>query len=270
MPSGPVAVRPRLSAAVITRDEERVLPGLLRSLAGIADEIVVVDSGSTDRTVMIAREGGARVVETDWPGFAAQKQRAIDLCTGDWILSLDADEEPDARLREALARLPLPDEARYAAFEVDRLTEYQGRFVRHAWSPDWIVRVVRKGGGRFTSSLVHERILVDGPVGRLPGHLLHYPYRDLADQASRLARYAQLAAAERERLGKRFRAYQLVTHPAAAFVQRYVMKRGFLDGVRGLLVAGSSASYAFWKYAHLYEMQRLRDRGAGSGPEEDR
>ncbi|UCF66701.1 MAG: glycosyltransferase family 2 protein [Acidobacteriota bacterium] len=258
--------RPRLSVAVITHNEAGRLPALIDSVRALAGEIVIVDSGSTDGTTEIARQSGARVVVTDWPGFARQKQRALELCRGDWIFSLDADERPDEQLRRALAALPDPHESPYGGFAVDRLTSYHGRYMRHVWSPDWIVRVVRRGAGRFNDALVHERLEVDGPVGRLPGKLLHDSFRDLDDHLRRTIHYARLSAEQMHRRGRRFRAYQLIVRPLAAFGQRYVLKRGFLDGLAGLVVSGVIAAGTFFKYAFLAELQRTpRDeRNAGA------
>ncbi|RMG46445.1 MAG: glycosyltransferase [Acidobacteria bacterium] len=259
--SGKGAAGPRLSAAIITRNEAHNLPRLLEALRGVADEVVVVDSGSDDGTPEIARRFGARVIETDWPGFGLQKQRALAACRGEWVLSIDADEVPDEALAAALSRLPPPDSTTYRGFAVDRLTWYLGDFLRHVWSPDWITRVVRRGAGRFTDSRVHERLVVDGPVGRLPGRLLHYSFRDLSDHIERTVRYARLGAQELERRGRRSRAVDLALRPAASFVQRYLLKRGFLDGYRGLIAAGVTAAGTFFKYAFLFERSLARNGG---------
>ena len=260
---------PRLSLAVITRDEERNLPRLLERARQFVDELVIVDSGSTDRTVSIAREFGARVIEADWPGFGRQKQRALEACSGDWILSLDADEFPDEELVSALARVTRGEGGRYGAYMIDRLTEYQGAFVRHAWSPDWVVRLVRRGAGRWDEKPVHEKMIVQGPIGRLPGHLLHYSYENLTDHYQRLVGYARSGAEHLDRKGYRFCATQLVARPLGAFLRRYLLKRGFRDGVRGLLVAGAAAMGVFMKYAFLFERQR-RSRKPPAEPDRKR
>ena len=196
------------------------------------------------------------MIEADWPGFGAQKQRALEACSGEWILSLDADELPDEELAAALVRVTREEGGRYAAYMIDRLTEYQGEFVRHAWSPDWVVRLVRRGEGRWDGRPVHEKMIVQGPVGRLPGHLLHYSYESLTDHYERLVGYARSSAEHLDRKGRRFHPIQLVARPPAAFLRRYVLKQGFRDGVRGLLVAGATAMGVFMKYAFLFERQR--------------
>jgi len=256
--------RPRLSAAIITRDEARNVPRLLEALRGVAGEVVIVDSGSTDGTPELARSLGARVIEADWPGFGRQKQRALEACHGDWILSIDADERPDAELAAALAALPRPEETRFCGYEIDRLTRYQGVYLRHVWSPDRIPRVVRRGAGRFTEARVHERLLIDGPVGRLPGHLLHDPYRDLGDHVERMIRYVRLGAEELHERGRRARPRDLLARPLAAFIQRWLLKRGFLDGWRGLLASGMIACGTLLKYGFLYELQQ-RERTESRG-----
>ena len=183
--------RPRLSLAVITRDEADALPRLLAVASRFADEIVVLDCGSIDGTVALAREHGARVVETDWPGFGAQKNRAFDACEGDWLLSLDADEVPDAELVAALAALG--DRESAVGYYLDRQTLYLGEPVR-SWSPDPVVRLVRRGKGRWTDAPVHETLVVDGPVAALPGKLVHRSYRDLDDHYGKLVGYARAGA----------------------------------------------------------------------------
>ncbi|MDQ7007848.1 MAG: glycosyltransferase family 2 protein [Acidobacteriota bacterium] len=255
-PAAPEA--PRLSLAVITFNEEKHLPRLLEAARNFADEVVVVDSGSTDATVAIARSHGARVIESDWPGFGRQKQRALEEARGEWVLSLDADELPDAQLTESLAAVARGEGDEFDGYAMDRLTAYQGEYIRHAWSPDWVLRLVRRGRGRWTDRPVHEALVVDGSVGRLKGKLLHDSYENLADHYTRLVAYSRLSAESAYARGRRFHWSQLLLRPPAAFLRRFLLKRGFLDGVRGLLVAGATAVGAFMKYAFLYEYQRER------------
>ncbi len=258
---------PKLSVAMICRNEAARLPRTLAAVSSIADEVVIFDSGSSDGSQEIARASGAVVHETDWPGYGLQKQRALEACTGDWILCLDADEVPDAELCRALADLPAVAQSRWDGFRVDRLTEYQGDFVRHTWSPEWLLRVCKRGKGRFTEALVHETLGVDGRVAKLPGKLLHYPVDDLAQHYVKQIGYARLSAAELHRRGRSFRAMDLALRPLFAFFQRYVLKLGFLDGVRGLLAAGATAKACFMKYAFLYERERLARLSTAVGDE---
>ncbi len=256
--------RPFLSVAVITRDEEERLPRLLEHVWEYADEVVVVDSGSCDRTREIAEEAGARVFDLEWAGYGAQKQRALDRCLGEWVLSLDADEAPDPRQRRALRALRGAADIPVDAYALNRLTRYLGKELRYTWSPDWCVRLLRRGKGRWTTSPIHEKLVVDGAIGRLDGRLLHLGYRDLGEHYGKLVRYAELGAQAASERGRVFRAWQLVAHPLAAFVRRYVLHLGFLDGVRGLLASGAAASGTFMKYAFLYERGRretARERG---------
>lgn len=258
MNTGP---RPRLSLAVITRDEHDSLPRLLDAAEAFADEVVVVDSGSTDGTAELARDRGATVVETDWPGFGPQKNRAFEACNGEWLLSLDADEVPDETLAAALAGVGAEEGVH--GYTLERTAVYLGEPVRHAWSDERLVRLVRRGHGRWADVPVHETLDVDGRIEHLPGQLVHHSYRDLGDHWDKLVRYARAGAVKADAAGRVFRVHQLLTHPCAAFLRRYVFKLGFLDGVRGLLVAGSAAVSAFLKYAFLFELQRPESRDGG-------
>ncbi len=253
--------RPRLSLAVITRDERDTLPRLLDVAAAFADEVVVVDSGSTDGTVELARDRGATVLETDWPGFGPQKNRAFEACNGEWLLSLDADELPDETLAAALAGVG--EDETVQGYTVERTAVYLGAPVRHAWSDERIVRLARRGHGRWSEVPVHEILDVEGRTGHLPGRLVHHSYRDLGDHWDKLVRYARAGAQRADGEGRRFRPHQLVIHPCAAFLRRYLFKLGILDGVRGLLIAGSAAVSSFLKYALLFERQRRRPAGGG-------
>ena len=242
----------RVSAVVITLDEEARLRGCLDSVAW-ADEIVVVDAESTDKTVQIAREFTDRVVVRAWPGFAAQKNFALDQATGDWLLSIDADEEVSFELKtEILALLagaPAAD-----GYRIPRRNMMWGRWIRHGGLyPDWQLRLFRRGRGRFGERTVHESVTVEGSVDRLRGHLVHQSYRDVTDFVTRSDRYATLAAEEAVRRGARIGARDLLLRPLGRFVSMYLLQRGFLDGRRGLLLAGLYAYYVFIRSAKIWE-----------------
>jgi glycosyltransferase involved in cell wall biosynthesis len=247
--------RPRVSVAVITFNEEDRLRACLESVAW-ADEIVVVDSESHDKTVQIAREFTDRVVVRPWPGFADQKNFALALATGDWILSLDADEEVSAELRDEIRDVVTRADAA-DGYAVRRRNVFLGQWIRHGGLyPDWQVRLFRRGRGRFGARDVHESVDVDGTLGRLGGDLVHRSYRDVADFFDRANRYSTLAAAELVRTGRRARARELVARPLGRFVSMYVVQRGFLDGRKGLLLAALYAYYVFMRTAKVWEVTR--------------
>lgn len=235
---------------IIARDEVDRLPDALRSVA-FADEIVVLDSGSTDGTVEVAREGGARVVETDWPGFVAQKNRALGACTGEWIFSLDADERVSPALAQAILAA-VADPGDKVAFRVNRQSWWMGAPLRHgSWYPDAKIRLLRRGCGRWTGREPHDQLAADGPIGQLSGDLHHHPYRNLGEHLATIDRYTALAAAELRREGVRAWPWDLLLRPPLHFVDAYLLRLGMLDGVRGLCVAGLGSIYVLLKWARL-------------------
>ncbi len=242
----------RLSAVVITLDEEERLRGCLESVAW-ADEIVVVDAESRDKTVQIAREFTDRVLVRPWPGFAAQKNFALAQATGDWLLSLDADEEVSPALREEIQAL-LAGAPVHAGYAVPRRNVFLGQWMRHGGLyPDWQLRLFRRGRGRFVERDVHEAVRVDGSVGRLRGHLVHRSYAGVGDFVERANRYATLAARERLRAGRRPGTAALLLRPLGRFLSMYVLRAGFLDGRKGLLLAALYAYYVFVRTAKAWE-----------------
>jgi len=248
--------RARLSVTVITLNEEDALRRCLESVAW-ADEIVVVDAESSDKTVEVARAFTDAVFVRPWPGFAAQKNFALDHASGDWVLSLDADEEVTPELRgEIVAVLERPA-SDVAAYAVARRNIFWGAWVRHGGLyPDWQVRLLRRGRGRFGDVSVHESVRVDGTVVRLVSPLLHRSYRDVADFLARADRYSSLAAADRLRHGPPVNAAELVLRPLGRFLGMYVLRAGFLDGWRGFLLAVLYAYYVFIRSAKVWEGAR--------------
>jgi len=248
--------RARLSVTVITLNEEDALRRCLESVAW-ADEIVVVDAESSDKTVEVARAFTDAVFVRPWPGFAAQKNFALDHASGDWVLSLDADEEVTPELRgEIVAVLERPA-SDVAAYAVARRNIFWGAWVRHGGLyPDWQVRLLRRGRGRFGDVSVHESVRVDGTVVRLASPLLHRSYRDVADFLARADRYSSLAAADRLRHGPPVSAAELVLRPLGRFLGMYVLRAGFLDGWRGFLLAVLYAYYVFIRSAKVWEGAR--------------
>jgi len=244
----------KLSVIIITKNEASNIQQCLESV-NFADEWIIVDSGSTDGTVDIARTAGATVIETaDWPGFGPQKNRALDAATGDWILSVDADERiPDSLREEILATLKQPTHDAYA---LPRLSSFCGYFIRHAgWYPDYIVRLFKKDAGRFSTDLVHENVIVKGAqVGHLRSHIIHYSYLDDDVYLRKLGQYSTLGAQQAYGAGKRSSLRKAISHAMAAFIRTYFFKRGFLDGRAGMMVAISSAESAYHKYLKLMLM----------------
>jgi glycosyltransferase involved in cell wall biosynthesis len=245
----------RLSVVVVTQNEAERLRRCLESVAW-ADEIVVVDAESQDKTVQIAREFTDQVLVRPWPGFAAQKNFGLDRARGDWLLSLDADEEVTPELRAEIHTV-LDDPAAADGYRIPRRNIFWGRWVRHGGLyPDWQLRLWRRGRGRFVERIVHESVKVDGRVGRLRGALVHRSYRDVADFLARSDRYAALGAEEWARSGRPVRLADLVVRPAARFLSMYLLRGGFLDGRPGFLLAVLYAYYVFIRSVKAWEKAR--------------
>lgn len=245
-----------ISAIIITQDEERNIGRCLDSLAGIADEVVVVDSGSTDATEQICLCHGARFVPHPWEGYSQQKNYAESLAAGNWILSLDADEALSDQLRQSILQLKGEGLDNGAAYSFSRLNNYCGHWIKHCgWYPDEKVRLWPKGSCQW-DGVVHEELQWLRPVNkvRLDGDLLHYSYYSVSDHAARQVKYATLAAQKACAQGKRAGVGALVIKPAWNFLRNYLFKSGFLDGRAGFLVCKMSAFYTFLKYAKLREL----------------
>lgn len=246
-----------ISAVVITKDEARNVERCLRSLAGVADEIVVVDDHSADGTPALCERLGARVVAQAWLGFGPQKNLGNGLARHPWILSLDADEALDDELRRAI--LAAKERGLSGAYQVSRLNSYYGRFVRHGLEyPDRKVRLFHRDRGRWNESLVHEGLaLAPGTsVTRLGGHLLHYTYASVAEHVAKQDRYTSLAAEDALRRGVRPSVGKMLSSPAAVFLKSYLVRRGFLDGLQGLVLSILHAQGAFLKHVKLWDLRR--------------
>jgi glycosyltransferase involved in cell wall biosynthesis len=245
----------RLSVTVIALNQEANLGPCLESVA-FADEIVVVDTGSADRTVELARSYTDRVIEAPWQGFARTKNFALDQARGDWVFSLDTDERvPPALKAEILAVVsadgPLP------GYRVPRKNYFGGRWVRRlGWYPDYTLRLFRRGLGRFRDREIHEEVVVAGPVGYLKTPLEHYSYENLEQYAARQDRYARLAARELAGAGRRPLPGELVWRPLATFLKLFFLRRGFLEGSLGLSLSLHGSRYNFLKYYYLRQILR--------------
>jgi glycosyltransferase involved in cell wall biosynthesis len=248
-----------LSVVIIARDEEKHLPAALDSVRW-ADEIVVVDSGSRDRTAAIARERGANVVVTDdWPGFGPQKNRALDLATRDWVLSIDADERVTPALRQEIEAIVSSGGGAHEAYEIPRLSSYCGRFMRHGgWWPDRVTRLFRRGSARFSEDLVHEKVVVRGSTGRLASHLEHLAFEDFEEVLRKVDAYSTANAKMMHARGKRGSLASAVLHGGWAFFRTYVLQAGFLDGRHGFMLAVSNAEGTYYRYLKLAELGAKR------------
>jgi glycosyltransferase involved in cell wall biosynthesis len=245
---------PRISALVLSKDVEEKLPACLQTLEWV-DELVVVDDESRDATRTIAESAGARVLVRRLESFARQRNAGLALCTGEWVLVVDADERVTPELRDEIAAVLAAPGAR-VGFRVPRRNHLAGRWVRGCgWYPDYVVRLFRREGVRYVAT-VHERPLLAGPLGTLRRPLLHFTYDSLAEYAAKMDRYSTMAAAERRAAGRRARLVDLLLRPPLVFVKCYLLRLGVLDGEDGLVIAAMSAHYTFQKYAKLRALAR--------------
>ena len=252
---------PKVSVTIITLDEAEHIAGAIDSAAW-ADEVIVVDAGSRDDTVAIARARGARVETRGWPGWIEQKNYAASIAAHDWILSLDADERVTPELAVEVRALLAADPPR-RAYRVPRVTFPLGRWIRTTdFYPDYQTRLYDRRAARWRGKYVHESVGTDGPVGQLRSELQHYSYRDLADHLDRINRYSSLAASQMYEAGRRAGALDLLVHPPAAFLRNYVLRRGFMDGGVGLLLSLVNAYSVFVKFAKLWELERAAGSAA--------
>ena len=252
---------PRLSVFIIALNQEANIGPCLASV-GFADEIVVVDTGSTDRTVELARTSGARVLAAAWQGFARTKNFALDQAQGDWIFSLDTDERVPAALQEEILAVVRAD-GPLEGYRVPRKNYFGGRWVRYlGWYPDYTLRLFRREQGRFRDREVHEEVEVAGPVGTLRTPLDHYSYKNLTEYAARQDRYALLAAREMSQQGRRPWPGELAWRPFFTFLNLYFLKQGVWEGLLGLKLALQGSRYNFLKYHYLRELTRGKDLDA--------
>jgi glycosyltransferase involved in cell wall biosynthesis len=256
----------RISACLITFNEEHNLRRALASLAGMVDEIVVVDSGSTDTTEAIAREHGAAFYFREWSSYGEQKNFAAECATHQWILSMDADEELSSALQTSLLQWRKTD-PQFSVYEVARKTFYLGAWINHSgWYPDFQRRLYDREEARF-SGIIHESVRFVGPPGRLSGDLLHYTVRSLEEHQAKLEKYSALAAQQMHWEGKRWWRPGMYVAAPWRWVQTMVFQAGFLDGYRGLLIAKMAARSVRLKYAKLGKLiseSKLRKRGKDS------
>jgi glycosyltransferase involved in cell wall biosynthesis len=247
----------KISATIITYNEERNIVRAIESLR-CCDEIVVVDSGSNDRTVELATNLGARVVENPWPGYSSQKNFASQQAVNDWILSIDADESLSEALEGEIWQIK-KNGPRYDGYTVPRLAQYLGRWILHSgWYPDRKVRLFNRQQARWVGEYVHESVQVDGRVGHLKSNLLHFTCSSLSEHLKTMDQYTTLAAEQIVAQKKPIGARNLLVQPIWAFVKAYFLQRGYLDGTEGLAIAYMAAMYNFVKYAKARFMMPRR------------
>jgi glycosyltransferase involved in cell wall biosynthesis len=248
--------RPRLSAIVITKNEEAVIRRCLESLAWV-DEIVVVDSGSTDRTLEICRELGLRAHTTDdWPGHGPQKNRALDRATGEWVLSIDADEWVTPELRAEIEHT-LKVRSAALGYALPRRSSFCGRSMRHSgWWPDYVVRLFKRDSGRFTDDHTHERLIVNGRVGRLREPIMHEAIVDLEQMIAKMNAYSTATAEMKLAQGQRATLFTALLHGTWTFLRTYLLRLGFLDGREGFMLAIANAEGSYYRYLKLMLMAR--------------
>ncbi len=247
---------PTLSVILITRNEEANLADCLASLEGIAQQIVVVDTNSSDRTLEIAKSYGAAIAQPpDWPGFGPQKNRALDLATGEWVLSLDADERLTPALKSEIVTA-IHHSAHVDCFAIPRLSWYCGRFIRHSgWNPDYVDRLFKRGSARFSDDLVHERLIPSGQVAKLENPMLHYSFMNYSQVLQKIDHYSTASAQQAFARGKRSTPIKAMLHGLWAFIRTYFLRAGFLDGYQGLTLAISNAEGSYYRYIKIWLLQ---------------
>lgn len=254
----------QISAVIITLNEERKLARALESLAGVADEVLVVDSGSADRTREVAQTHEARLLSHAWEGYARQKNFAASQAKHPWVLSLDADEVLSPELAAELQKLKREGPGDAAGFSMPRLACYRGRWIGHSgWYPDPKLRLYDRRRGRWVGDYVHERVEVDGPVRPLFGDMYHFTCDSLEEHLRSLDRYTTLAAQESFARGEGWILPRLLVAPPWKFLETYLLRQGFRDGYQGLVIAAMAAYYVWRKYGKLWRM-RLRGKAEPS------
>ncbi|MBL8490385.1 MAG: glycosyltransferase family 2 protein [Rhodocyclaceae bacterium] len=249
MPASRQPPRQPLSAVLIACDAAGQIAACLSSLS-FCDEIVVVDSGSTDGTAELAESLGARVISTHWRGFGPQKQFAVEQASHDWVLCLDADERVSPRLRDALEAALLDPSA--VGYRFARCNRFMGRYLRHGEGyPDWSLRLFDRRQARWSEDAVHEKVLTDGPVGTLSGDLLHDSAESLAGYLEKQNRYTSLAAEAAIARGERVGVGRMLISPLLRFIKFYILRRGFMDGLPGLVHIAIGCQNSFLKYAKI-------------------
>lgn len=254
----------KVTGVIITFNEQEKVEACLESLQGVCEEIVVVDSYSTDSTVEMSRRFADQVIQKEWRGYTRQKQLATDLASHDWVLSLDADEKLSSGLRKELLKWKNQPDDGCNSYRLPRLTYFMGRWIRHTtWYPDWQVRLFRKSKGRWQGRNIHEGVQAEGRQGKLSGHLLHYTYSSISEYLIQLEKFSALAAMDYHERGRTVGLLHLILSPPGVFLKNFVVRAGFLDGIPGLTVSLLASVSTFFKHLKLWELQKkpgLKDR----------
>ena len=236
-----------LSVIVITYNEEHNISACLQSVSW-ADEIIVLDSGSQDKTVELAKQFTDQVFVTDWPGYGIQKQRALEKANGDWVLSLDADERVSPQLKAAIQAATASCTGSYAAYKVKRPLVFRQRVIKFANGKSYHLCLFQREKAQFTRDVLHEGLQVQGNVGTIPHPLFHYSYQSIDDLCSRMHHYSSLSASQRKQSGKKVSVFKAISHGVWMFVRIYLLRLGFLDGSAGFILAVSNAEGSYYKY----------------------
>ncbi len=241
-----------LSVILITKNEEANLKDCLESIS-FANEIIVVDSQSSDKTIEIAQSFGAKVQNTsDWPGFGPQKNRALNLATQDWVLSIDADERVTPELKDEILAV-INGISSADCYAIPRLSWYCGRFIKHSgWYPDYVDRLFKRGSAKFSDHLVHERLLPNGTVKKLKHHFLHYSFKNFSQVLQKIDGYSTASAEQALKKGKKSSVLKAIGHGLWAFFRTYFLRLGFLDGQQGLALAISNAEGTYYRYIKIW------------------
>jgi glycosyltransferase involved in cell wall biosynthesis len=248
----------KISAIVLTQDEESNIARCLENLKFCA-EIIVVDSGSSDKTIEIARKFTDKIFSHKLEGFGAQRNWGVEQASNDWILFIDADEVVSTELERAIKAIKVEDIIK--GYYLNRKTQYLGRWIKHSgWYPDYHLRLFHKDFGRCNEAKVHEGVIVEGANAYLKGDLLHFSYKSLSQHLKKIDRYTTRIALERYQQGRQFHIIKMVFCPLGEFLKKYILKLGFFDGVAGFAIALSSAYYVFLKQAKLYEIKMKNDQ----------
>lgn len=248
--------RPSLSVILITLNEQENLATCLQSVIDIAQEIIIIDSGSQDKTEAIAKQFGARfIVTSEWSGFGAQKNIALSYANCPWVLSIDADESLTPELRAEI--LDVLEHPTYTGYFIPRQSYFLGKPVRYSgWYPDYVLRLFQRTQAKFSDSLVHERVLVEEPIGKLKHPLQHYSYGNQQDVRTKIERYALAGTQQMHRTGKRSYIGQAIIHATVTWLRTFIIKLGMLDGLTGWHIANMNAQVTYKKYSQLRKWQQ--------------
>lgn len=247
-----------LSIVIVAKNEGRNITECIASCS-FADEVLVLDSGSSDATVRLARAAGARVVETEWPGYGPQVARGFSLAASEWVLSVDADERVSLALRDEI--LAVINSNQHDGWRIPRLSEFCGRFIHHGgWRPDYTLRLGLRAKSSFTDHFLHAHMTVNGSIGELKHYIIHYSYPNMHDVLEKLDRYSTGHARDMQTNGKTGSVFKAVTHGIITFLRIYVVRLGFLDGQHGLMLAIFNAEYTYYKYLKLMFLEKPATR----------